>query len=177
MRKLLLKRVPRLLMPDKKKHRFGDSEHCLGVSASSIRRIYWVGMWQSMKHESTTAYLCQKRMSAEWRSVCENRPKGPKTKYQLAELWYPPFGAHMEFCSIANITRDFGSIQKNRLTSKQTESMFMMNEKTGPLLSDVLEKELHHHKNLTNQPMQIFQDLCSDWIFATRAEWVHLKVL
>lgn len=58
MRKLCLKRVPRLLTVNQKQQRVVDSERCLQI-LSAIKRIFLHGMWQWMKHGFITTLQSQ----------------------------------------------------------------------------------------------------------------------
>ena len=67
--------------------------------SSALNRIFYVSMWQWMKHGSTTTHLKQKDRQLSSEQLVKAVQSDQKLNSGLARLWHPYFGKRMVFCS------------------------------------------------------------------------------
>ena len=65
--------------------------------SSEVKRIFCVGMWQWMKHVSTTTHLKQKDRQLSGQQLVKAVQNDQKLNSRLARLWHPYFGSRMVF--------------------------------------------------------------------------------
>ena len=66
--------------------------------SNEIKRIFRVGMWQWMKHGSTTTHLAQKDRQLSGQQLVKFVQSDQKLNSELVRLWHPYVGARIVFC-------------------------------------------------------------------------------
>ena len=64
-----------------------------------MKKIFYVGVWQWMKHGCTTIHLKQKDCQLSGQQLVKDVQSDQKLNSGLARLWHPYFGTRMVFCS------------------------------------------------------------------------------
>ena len=66
--------------------------------SSQVKRIFCVGIWQRMKHGTTTTHRIQKDRQLSGQQLVEAVRSDWKLNSGLATLWHPHFETRMGFC-------------------------------------------------------------------------------
>ena len=66
--------------------------------SSEVKSIFCVGMWQWIRHGSSTTHLKQKDRHLSGQQLVKAVQNDQKLKSGLARLWHPYFGTRMAFC-------------------------------------------------------------------------------
>ena len=90
--------VPRLLTPETKNNNASRIQNAVWSCSGEVKRIFCVGMWQWMKHRSTSAHPKQKYRQLSGQQLVKAVQRDHKLNSGLARLWQPYSGTRMVSC-------------------------------------------------------------------------------